>query len=179
MSPVPLVRIHYRRPPDRIEIFEQYLVHDAPDVKVTLAPAVVRERPIRIAGRVVLEDLSPVVWFTFPGRWHDIGRFHTADGVFTGLYANVVTPVEMDGAHRWDTIDLFLDLWLDERGTLVLDRDELEEARERGWVDRMTVERALTEVERIKADAEAGRWPPAVVQEWTLERALKSLHTVS
>jgi predicted RNA-binding protein associated with RNAse of E/G family len=175
LSPVPLVRIHYRRPPDRLEIFEQQLVHDSPDVKVTLAPAVARTRPIEIRGRVVLEDRSPVVWFTFPGKWHDIGRFHTADGAFTGLYANVVTPVEMSADHRWDTTDLFLDLWVDESGAIVLDEDELDEARVRGWVDKTTTERALTEVERMRADAEAGRWPPAVVGEWTLERARAAL----
>jgi predicted RNA-binding protein associated with RNAse of E/G family len=171
----PLVRIHYRRPPDRIEIFEQYLVHDGADVKVTLAPAVVREESIRIAGRVVLEDLSPVVWFTFPGAWHDIGRFHTADGAFTGLYANVVTPVTLHSDHHWDTVDLFLDLWVDERGAAVLDEDELTDAVGRGWVDGATAARARAEVERMRADAEAGRWPPAIVEEWTLERARAAL----
>jgi predicted RNA-binding protein associated with RNAse of E/G family len=174
VSQAPLVRIHYRRPPDRIEIFEQHLVHDGPDVKVTLAPAVARAAPIRIAGRTVLEDRSPVVWFTFPGRWHDIGRFHLGDGTFTGLYANVITPVELKGGHRWDTTDLFLDLWVDERGATVLDRDELDDAVARGWVDEATAARAISEVERMRADAEAVRWPPAVVREWTLERARSS-----
>ncbi len=175
MSLAPLVRIHYRRPPDRLEIFEQYLVHDAPEVKVTLAPAVARARPIEIAGRVVLEDRSPVVWFTFPGRWHDIGRFHSADGTFTGLYANVVTPVAIGADHRWDTTDLFLDLWMDQAGPVVLDEDELDEARARGWVDPLTAERARAEVVGMRADAAAGRWPPAVVAEWTLERARAAL----
>lgn len=176
---VPLVRIHYRRPPDRLEVFEQRLVHDAPDVKVTLAPAVARTRPIRIRDRVVLEDRSPVVWFTFPGLWHDVGRFHTADGGFTGLYANVVTPVAIeapaDGDHRWDTTDLFLDLWVDERGALVLDEDELEEALARGWMDEATAARARAEIGRLRTDAESGAWPPPVVREWTLERARAAL----
>jgi len=174
VSPIgslPRVRIHYRRPPDRLEIFEQHLVHDAPDVKVTLAPAVARTRPIEIGGRVVLEDRSPVVWFTFPGAWHDIGRFHTADGAFTGLYANVVTPVVLGADHEWETTDLFLDLWVDARGAVVLDRDELDGAISQGWVDEETAEKAIAEVGRMQEDAEAGRWPPAVVNEWTLERA--------
>ena len=175
MSRTPLVRIHYRRPPDRLEIFEQHLVHERPEVKVTLAPAVARGAPIRIAGRTVLEDRSPVVWFTFPGAWHDIGRFHLADGTFTGLYANVVTPVELGDGERWDTTDLFLDLWVDERGPTVLDRDELDEAVTRGWIDVATAARALAEVEQLRADAEAARWPPAVVREWTLERARGAL----
>jgi predicted RNA-binding protein associated with RNAse of E/G family len=176
---VPLVRIHYRRPPDRLEIFEQRLVHDGPDVKVTLAPAVARTSPIRIRERVVLEDRSPVVWFTFPGLWHDVGRFHTADGAFTGLYANVVTPVAIEapaeGDHRWDTTDLFLDLWVDERGALVLDEDELADAEARGWVDPPTAARARAEVERLRAGAESGVWPRAAVRVWTLERARAAL----
>ena len=172
MSLAPLVRIHYKRPPDRLEIFEQRLVHDAPDVKVTLASAVSRAEPILIHGRPVLEDGSAVVWFTFPGAWHDIGRFHDAAGAFTGIYANVVTPVDLGADHRWDTTDLFVDLWLDERGPCVLDRDELEDARRRGWIDPATAVRALTEVERMSAEAEAGHWPPPIVEEWTLDRAL-------
>jgi predicted RNA-binding protein associated with RNAse of E/G family len=175
VSGTPLVRIHYRRPPDRLEIFEQHLVHDGPDVKVTLAPAVARGAPIRIDGRVVLEDGSPVVWFTFPGRWHDVGRFHLSDGTFTGLYANVVTPVELRDGTRWDTTDLFLDLWVDEWGALVLDEAELEDALERGWVDDATAARAQEEIERLRAEAEMGVWPPEVVREWTLERAMQAL----
>jgi predicted RNA-binding protein associated with RNAse of E/G family len=175
VSQAPLVRIHYKRPPDRLEIFEQRLVHDGPDVKVTLAPAVARAAPIRIAGRTVLEDRSPVVWFTFPGRWHDIGRFHLADGTFTGLYANVITPVELRDGHRWDTTDLFLDLWVDERGGTVLDEDELQDALERGWVDQATAVRARQEIAQIRAEAEMGAWPPEMVREWTLDRARAAL----
>ncbi len=175
VAPAPLVRIHYHRPPDRLEIFEQHLVHDTPDVKVTLAPAVTRNEPIQIDGRTVLEDGSPVVWFTFPGAWHDIGRFHTADGTFTGFYANVITPVELGADHRWDSTDLFVDLWLDDRGPRVLDRDELEEARDRGWIEPLAAARAVSEVERMRAEALAGRWPPRVVEIWTLQEARKAL----
>ena len=174
-KPAPLVRIHYHRPPDRLDIFEQHLVHDGPDVKVTLAPAVRRAAPIVIDGRTVLEDGSAVVWFTFLGVWHDVGRFHTAGGAFTGIYGNVVTPVDVGPDHRWDTTDLFLDLWLDERGVRVLDAEELQEAHTRGWIDAVTADRARAEVESLKADAEVGRWPPPVVEQWTLERALTAL----
>ncbi|HSG46956.1 MAG TPA: DUF402 domain-containing protein, partial [Longimicrobiales bacterium] len=106
----PTVRIHYRRPPNRVQVFEQTLIHDGADVKVTLARDLPYE-PMRIEGEVVLEPGSDVVWFTFPGRWHDIGRFHRADGTFTGLYANLLTPPVLDGT-EWDTTDLFLDVWL-------------------------------------------------------------------
>jgi uncharacterized protein len=175
MSAPPLVHLHYRRPPDRLQVHVQPLVHDAPDVKVTLMPAVQLPRPMTVEGRVVSEDGSPIVWFSFPGRWHDIGRFHLADGTFTGLYANTLTPVEMRPGHVWESTDLFLDVWTDERGAFVLDEDELEEALAKGWIDAATAGRARGEVNEIIAAQTKGWWPPAIVAEWTLERVLRAL----
>lgn len=137
------------------------------------------DRPTVVAGEVVLEAASPVVWFTFPGAHHDIGRFHTPAGDFTGWYANILTPVERipptaDEPERWDTTDLFLDLFLTPAGSVhVLDREELEEAVARGWVDAGTAGAAKAEASRLEAAARSGTWPPAVTREWTLERARK------
>ncbi len=141
-------------------------------MKITLARDVDFTPSLRIAGRVVLERGSDVVWFTFPGRWHDIGRFHRADGTFTGIYANILTPVVRPEPGVWHTTDLFLDVWLppDEEPRL-LDEDEFEEARARGWIDRATAERARAEAERLLEAARKGTWPPAVVRSWTLPRA--------
>lgn len=171
----PLVRIRYLRPPDRVRVYEQRLVLDAADVKVTLVTAVELGAPLVVEGRTVLEDGAPVVWFTFPGAWHDVGRFHDAAGRFTGLYANVLTPVAIGADHRWETTDLFLDLWLDGSGPRVLDRDELVAARAAGWVDDATAARAEEEVERLLRGVRAGGWPPPVVEAWTLERARAAL----
>jgi len=168
----PLVRIDYLRPPDRREVFRQRLVLDAPDVKVTHARNLVFEPPIRVGGRIVLETGSEAVWFTFPGAWHDVGRFHRADGTFTGLYVNILTPPVFHPGHRWETTDLFLDLWIEPGSEpLLLDEDQLREAVERGWVEEALARRAREEAERIRRAFEAGRWPPPVVEEWTLERA--------
>ena len=170
MSRHPLVRIRYRRPPDRLQIFEQRLVHDGTGVKVTLADRVTDVPLMRIEGTVVLEPGSSVVWFTFPGVWHDIGRFHRADDTFTGLYANVLTPPAIDGV-EWDTTDLFLDVWVPSGGTaLLLDEDELDQAMGREWIDAETAERATAEAQRMMDGAAAGSWPPPVVSQWTLER---------
>ena len=166
MSPPRLVRIHYRRPPDRLQVFEQHLVHDADDVKVTLSEYRF-EPPIVIGGEVVLEEGADVVWFTFPGAWHDVGRFHRADGTFTGLYANILTPPVLDGS-EWDTTDLFLDVWMSPSGrVLLLDEDEMEEALGQAWLDAPTAARAREEADRLVAAAEAGSWPPASVHHWT------------
>ncbi len=170
MSEHPLIRIHYRRPPQGLQVFEQTLVLDREDVKVTLAENMPYQPPMRIEGSIVLELGSDVVWFTFPGAWHDIGRFHRADGTFTGCYANILTPPVLDG-ERWDTTDLFLDVWVGRDGkTLLLDEEELDEALGREWVDRGTAERARAEARSLVEGAEGGTWPPPVVAEWTLER---------
>jgi len=174
VSPPPLIRIHYRRPPDRLQVFEQRLVHDADDVKVTLAEHRFGP-PIVIGGEVVLETGADVVWFTFPGNWHDVGRFHRADGTFTGLYANILTPPVLDGP-EWNTTDLFLDGWLYPDGrALLLDEDDLEEALARGWVDGATAARAREEAKRLMDATAAGAWPPAAVGEWTRERCREML----
>lgn len=170
------MRIHYLRPPDRLRVHEQWLLHDGPDVKITLATDLELDAPLTVEGRVVLEDGADVVWFTFPGAWHDIGRFHDARGRFTGVYANVLTPVQIDAGHEWRTTDLFLDVWIPADGPpAILDRDELDEAAEAGWVDAATADRAEEEAETLLAWARQGAWPPAVVDAWTRERALEAL----
>ena len=61
----------------------------------------------------------------------------------------------------------------------VLDEDQLTEAVGKGWVSSLTARRARDEVEWIRAEHEAGRWPAAVVKEWTLERARQSSSSTS
>lgn len=164
------VEIAYRRLPDREQRFRQRVLEDDGECVVTFLEAADLAKPVRAGDRVILEPRAPVVWFTFRGLWHDIGRFHLRDGTFTGLYANVLTPVEMEGA-VWRTTDLCLDVWMDERGVQILDEDELAEAERRGWTDAPTAARARHEAAQLAARARAGEWPPARTHEWTLERA--------
>lgn len=134
-------------------------------------PAAGITRRTLVTGRTVLEPGAPVVWFTFPGLRHDIGRFHTVDGAFTGCYANVLTPVERDG-DMWTTTDLFLDVFVDLAGGVhVLDEDELEEAVDRGWISADAARGAEREASRLVAAARDGTWPPPIVDAWPLDRA--------
>lgn len=174
------VRIDYLRPPHRKEVFIQKLLLDTEEVKITLAENVPFDPPIRIRGEVALEAGSDAVWFTFPGCWHDIGLFHRADDSFTGIYANILTPPVIGPGGNWETTDLFLDVWIDLQGTLwVLDEDQLQEAEEARWVSGELADRARKEVEWIRREHGAGRWPPAVVGEWNLARARQSSSVTS
>ena len=178
MSPVDRVRIHYRRLPDHEEIFDQRVVFERDDVVVTLTDPLQLRAPLRAGQEVLLEPGARAVWLTFPGHWHDIGRFHMRDGTFTGYYANILTPVEIEtaggaGPRVWHTTDLFLDVWLPPGGDpRILDEDELEDALDRGHVDLDRAERARAEADRLVELVTAGSWPPPVAREWTLERAL-------
>ncbi|UCC27037.1 MAG: DUF402 domain-containing protein [Gemmatimonadales bacterium] len=174
------VHIHYRRLPDREDVYVQDLLVDHPEVKITFQPSTPISAPVMVDGVSVLEPGSPAVWFTFPGVWHDIGRFHDRHGRFTGLYANVLTPCVLhpDGATghtlRWETTDLFLDVWRGVDGVLrLLDEDDLERALATGVLDVELGRAARAEAQRILAAEARGDWPPAVVSEWPLERVVE------
>lgn len=168
------IHIHYLRPPGRVQVYRQHLVHDDGKVKVTLARNLFFDPPLRIGNEIALERGSDAVWFTFPGAWHDIGRFHRADGTFTGIYANIITPCVFQPGGDWKTTDLFLDLWIPAGGgpAVTLDEEELETALAAGHVDPALGNRARNEIVDLRARLEAKQWPPPVVETWTRERAL-------
>lgn len=170
------VRVHYHRPPDRDEIFVQELVTRTGECIVTFMERTPLERPVTVGRRTILDDGSPAVWFTFPGLWHDVGLFHTADGRFTGTYANVLTPVRLTDATTWHTTDLFLDVWMDPDGAVrLLDEEELDTALRNGWIDADLGRLARAEADRLISSARCGDWPPAIVREWPLERVLHEI----
>ena len=128
-------------------------------------------RALQIDGAPILEPGAAIVWFTFPGQRHDIGRFHLLDGTFTGLYADVLEPVEFSDRLSWRITDLYLDVWLAGERFRVLDTDELDWAVAQRHVAVADADAARREVEQLEQLWRAGLWPPAVVHEWTLEHA--------
>lgn len=170
------VRIHYRRPPDREDLFTQPVVHRTETCVVSFVEATPLAAPAVVDGEIILENGAPAIWFTFRDEWHDIGRFHRADGSFTGWYANVLTPIRVLHAPAWTTTDLFLDVWhAADRSTRVLDRDEMERAIASRWVSDAEASAALREVDRLLTRIRTGSWPPPVARYWTLERARQQL----
>ena len=168
------IHIHYLRPPGQVQVYRQHLIHDDGKVKVTLARNLPFDSPLRIGNEIALERGSDAIWFTFPGAWHDIGRFHRADGTFTGIYANIITPCVFQPGGDWETTDLFLDLWIPANGgpVVTLDEEELEHALAAGHVDPELGRRARKEALDLRTRFLAERWPPPVVEVWTRERAL-------
>lgn len=169
---LPTISLRYHRPPDRTQTFRQLALERTESYAVTFLPAAPDSRPATVEGRVILEPGAPIVWVSYPGRWYDVGRFHLADGTFTGFYANILTPVAMRPG-RWETTDLALDVWLGADGDLrILDEDELDEALRRGWIDDDRADHARQEAAALVTAARQGTWPDPDVYAWTLDRAL-------
>jgi predicted RNA-binding protein associated with RNAse of E/G family len=167
---MPEIEIHYRRPPDRLDIFVQDLVVDEPDHKITLHDPSSLTTALTVGDQVIQEPGAPIVWYVFPNTWYDIGRFHLEDGSFTGYYVNLIVPPEL-GERRWTIYDLCLDVWLDPNGSyIVLDQDEFDEAVDNHWIDTTTAQRTRHELDGVLQKLAAGRFPPDVVQRYPLKR---------
>ena len=166
------VDIHYRRLGRPAETYRQLVLESGPAGIVTFQSHTPIETPVRVDGATILEPGSPVIWFTFADAWHDIGLFHRADGTFTGVYANILTPVEFIGEGAWATTDLCLDVWVPSGGQArLLDEAELDEAEAAALVGRELAGRARGEAAALLGGHRAGRWPPRLVGDWSPERA--------
>lgn len=164
------IRYQYRRPGQDVMIYDELLVLDRPDVKVLLQERYSGET-LRAGDQVIQEAGAPMLWYVFPAKWHDIGRFHLADGTFTGWYTNLTTPVEMEG-DTWSASDLFLDLWQPADGDPVwLDEDEFEHAVKRKVIDTATKKRVLNERVIIEFQLKRGEWPPPIARDIGLAQA--------
>lgn len=168
------VRIFYTRPPRAPDIFQQPLVHEGPDVLVSLTLDLDLPEPKVIDGWTAMEPGSSIVWFTYPGRWYDIGKTYLRDGTFSGVYANILTPVRIEPIDVWHTTDLFLDVWIGPSGEpQLLDEDALESAVLAGDIGPETAQRARNEAAALLEGTGAGTWPPPEVDAWDLARALE------
>ncbi len=168
------IRFRYHRPGKSVEVFRHRLVLDRPEVKVLVSQSF-EGRSLRIDGETILETGAPIVWFVFPDKWYDIGRFHLADRTFTGWYTNFATPVEMRG-ENWSASDLFLDLWQPAHGDpLWLDEEEFERAARSGLLDSSTVRRVMNERSLLELELRTGRWPPRVARDIDLQQAWRLL----
>jgi len=170
------VRIFYTRPPLPPRVYEQRLVYESTDALVTLGLDLDIGRPKVVGGQVAMEPGGSIVWFTFPGRWHDIGKSYLRDGSFAGTYANILTPVQIVAEDVWRTTDLYLDVWLPPNGApVLLDQEALRHATRRGSISAEWANQAEREAAVLMNGAKDGTWPPQIVQEWDLNRALAAV----
>jgi len=167
----PTVNVEIRRGPDRVDTFEQEVLLDELDLKITLQ-VLDRDFPPRVVD--VNTTLGPdwlLIWYLWPGRPYEVGAFHDARGLFRGHYVNLIRPPALEG-QRWVVDDLFLDVWVPaSRAPVVLDRDELTDAVQRGWVSAEERSRVEALGERLAQRADSGTWPPTALRRWSPDLA--------
>jgi len=159
------IELEYRRPGKPSTVYREWLVLDRPDAKVLLLDPY-EGRPVEVGGGVIQDPGAPIVWFVFPECWYDIGRFHRADGTFTGWYTNLCRPHDFTG-DRWTGYDLFLDLWQPASGEAPswLDEDELADAVRERLIDAPTRKRILNERRLIEFQLRGDAWPPPIARD--------------
>lgn len=165
------MEVLYRRPSGGVRRHRQELLHDGPDLKITLLRRPAGSGVREVAEGVRLGPGARLLWYTFPGRRYEVAAFHGPDGGLLGHYTNVILPPRI-GDGEWEITDLFLDVWqpADRPGEpRVLDRDELRRAEDEGAVDPEDGRRAREVAARVEARARAGEWPPPEVRRWPLE----------
>jgi len=170
------VLVDVRRGPDRLDTFEQELLLDEENLKITLQVLGHGFPVTRIDTDTTLCADWLLVWYLWPDRWYEVGAFFDPHGTFRGHYVNFVRP-PVFAKDRWTIEDLFLDVWAPAMGDpVILDEDELAEAVERGWVsaeERSRVE-GLADTLAARASGRTARsfstdWPPRDVRLWAPE----------
>ena len=155
------VTLTYKRPPNRVNHFQQELLYLDDDVIVT-SQRVNPSSPIIQKGETVLTDNFAAVWFVFTGLWYDVGKVYNLDSKWTGYYCDVMKPVrrsvDVNGKlNRFEITDLFLDLWINPDGTYqIQDEDEFEVAVQNGAIDTEVERKALEVLTSLIAEVESG-----------------------
>ncbi len=156
-----IVTLTYKRPPDRVNYFQQQLLYLDDDVIVT-SQRVKPSTPIVQNGEMVLADNFAAVWFVFTGLWYDVGKVYNLNNEWTGYYCDIMKPVkrstnvtgELD---CFEITDLFLDLWVNPNGSYeIQDEDEFEEAIQNSAIDAELEKKARKVLDVLIAKVEDG-----------------------
>jgi protein associated with RNAse G/E len=91
-------------------------------------------------GYTRFEPGDRFIEYYYTDRWYNIFDIASAEGARKGWYCNIAEPAAIF-ADRIEQVDLFLDIWVDPKGhILILDEDEFEadrtlsnELRSRAW----------------------------------------------
>ena len=159
----------YKRLPDRVNYFQQELLHEDESVIVTtqqLKPS----NPITINGNSVLGDGFTAVWFVFADLWYDVGKIYNLENLFTGYYCDIIMPMRRAENH-FEITDLFLDLWVSPDGSYQIeDEDEFEEAIANNWIEANLADEARKALHNLISEVESGAFPPKIATGWELTK---------
>lgn len=159
------------RPPDHRYTFHSTLL-EADDRHIVVTHRAYPSKPLYYRDQEVMAAGYDVIWFLFKDEPFDVGRFYRPDGTWTGYYVDILEPVRWQGTNA-DTlqpiVDLFLDLWIAPDGEhMVLDEDEFEDAKAKGYLSGDQVAHAQETLQRLVASVMQNTFPQDVVKNFRL-----------
>ncbi len=145
------ITIDHRVPDGRMYRLGPYIVDsysdDGEGVSLTLK-RIFRKSGILNGIKVAKEPGDIAITKMNTGSWMIVHEYTSRDGRLLGYYANINTPPEI-GFERIRYIDLHIDV-VKRPGEdpIIIDKDELDEAYNRGYVTRALYEKALEEAQK-------------------------------
>ncbi len=160
------VKINYARIGKETAIYTEGLVEDdgkrlrtfnivPPEYQTPMSEGYWREGLIP-PGQLI----HSVAKYHFYNEHFDVLEFRDEDGILLGYYSDIATPLQkIDG--EYFLTDLFLDLWIAPGLTAFreLDWDEFEAAIESGLLSADLQEKALSTMDRLRAEIRQGVFP--------------------
>ena len=155
------ITLTYKRPPNRVNHFQQQLLY-VDDTVIVTSQRVKPSSPIVQNGKTVLSDNFAAIWFVFTGLWYDVGKVYNLNNEWTGYYCDIMKPVkrstdETGNLETFEITDLFLDLWINPDGTYeIQDEDEFEEAIRNGAIGTELAAKARNVLKTLITEVETG-----------------------
>ncbi len=167
----------YTRLPDELIVWRQWKLLEDNEVLVSAFYDPDLPRPLAAGDEVILEGTFAGISYNFWDKWYNVISVYDADLNFKGYYSDVMTPVQKTMT-RVTATDLFLDVFMFPDGRWkVVDEDEFEEALEKGLMDEGIARNAREALSEITRLAEAGKWPPDIVNKVPKE-PIRTLRTI-
>lgn len=158
------LRMRYVRLPDRVLNLCDELIYKSGRVVVGKSH-VESAHGVEFDGEVVLANGFQFLYFDLMDKWFTVGKIRNLQGKHTGYYCDIVMPPKLLGDGGVEITDLFLDLWVSpDLRYRILDEEELEQAFEKGWINKQLYHRAKEELKKLISLVCKGNFPPSIVK---------------
>lgn len=160
------IRIKLVRLPNSVEEWEHELLLDTSHMIVSRFVFSGLSEPMIREGRTLLENGYTGILFEFVNEWYEIIKVRNKKGELVGYYCNINRPPRRFKG-GYEVVDLFLDMWVfPSMEYIILDEDELKQARVDGLIDDKTERKARETLSRLVNMVKSGNFPPIVVNEY-------------
>ncbi len=167
------IQLIYRRIPNRTLVRYDILIEENKGNIVAYSIFEGLRSPIRINNEIVIANGFYMVYFAPIGGNYDILKVYDQGDNFKGYYCDVLDYVRFE-KDTLEMLDLFLDVWISpDNKYFILDRDELEDALQHGYIERGAYTKANVILSNMVSGIEKGTFPPVFVRDYTLTPSMR------